>query len=120
VMRAYGTIVVWGLIVWLVFGAWRLRKRHVTPGAAAAAAMNELLIEDRRAAVEVIIEERTGEKDPEDRDGNLPDLERPPCFGSRVKPGRNPGIVPSWRTIGTPVTWPPGGKSSSSQPKPYG
>jgi len=36
----------------------------------------EMLFDDsRRAAVEVIVEERTGERDPEDKDGNLPDLE---------------------------------------------
>jgi hypothetical protein len=39
--------------------------------------MHEMLIQDRRAAVEIILEERTGERDPEDRDGNLPDLEPP-------------------------------------------
>jgi hypothetical protein len=33
--------------------------------------------ESIRAVVEIIIEERTGERDPEDRDGNLPDLETP-------------------------------------------
>jgi hypothetical protein len=76
-MRSYATIVVWILILWLLVGVWRLRKRSVAPGPAAAAAMNELLANDRRAAVEVIVEERTGEKDPEDRDGNLPDLEQP-------------------------------------------
>jgi hypothetical protein len=32
---------------------------------------------DRRAATEIILEERIGERDPEDRDGNLPELERP-------------------------------------------
>ena len=50
-IRAYGTIVVWGLILWLLLGAWRLRKRRVTPGAAAAAAMNDLLTNDRRVTV---------------------------------------------------------------------
>jgi hypothetical protein len=65
------------LILWLVIGAWRLRRRRVTVGPAAAAAMHEILNDDRRAAVEIILEERTGERDPEDRDGDLPDLERP-------------------------------------------
>jgi prolipoprotein diacylglyceryltransferase len=77
VIRAYGIIVVCGLILWLLFGAWRLRKRRVTPGAAAAAAMNDLLNNDRRAAVEIIVAERAAAKDAEDRDGNLPDLEKP-------------------------------------------
>ena len=75
-----GTIVIaiiWLLIVWLVIGAWRLRRKRVTIGAAAAGTIDELLDDRRRAAIEIIIEERTGERDPEDRDGNLPDLETP-------------------------------------------
>ena len=73
-MRGYISGVVALLIVWLVVGAWRLRKRRVTLGPAAAASMHEILSHDRRAAVQIILEERTGERDPEDRDGNLPDL----------------------------------------------
>lgn len=60
------------LIFWLMIGAWRLRRKRVSIGPAAAASMHEILNEDRRAAVEIILEERTGERDPEDRDGNLP------------------------------------------------
>jgi hypothetical protein len=62
------------LLIWLFVGAWRLRTRRVTLGPAAAATMHELMADDRRAAVEIILEERTGERDPEDRDGNLPEL----------------------------------------------
>jgi hypothetical protein len=75
-----GTIIIgiiWLLIIWLVVGAWRLRSRRVTIGPGAAGAIDELLDDRRRAAIEIIIEERTGERDPEDRDGNLPDLEKP-------------------------------------------
>ena len=75
-----GTIVIatiWLLIIWLVIGAWRLRRKRVTIGPAAAGTIDELLDDRRRAAIEIIIEERTGERDPEDRDGNLPDLETP-------------------------------------------
>jgi hypothetical protein len=61
-------------MLWLVVGAWRLRRRRVTPGAAAAGMMHELLSEERRAAIEVIVEERTGYRDPEDRDGNFLNL----------------------------------------------
>ena len=46
-------------------------------GSAAAGAFYDLLNEDKRKAIEVIVEERSGERDPEDRDGNLPDLEQP-------------------------------------------
>jgi hypothetical protein len=62
------------LMVWLLVGAWRLRNRRVTLGPAAAATMHELMNDERRAAVEIILQERTGERDPEDKDGNLPKL----------------------------------------------
>jgi hypothetical protein len=68
------------LIVWLIVGVWRLtrrRGRRVTPGTALLASMEQLFDDTHRAAVEVIVEERTGERDPEDKDGNLPALERP-------------------------------------------
>ena len=73
-MERYIGAVVWILILWLAIGAWRLRRRSVAPGPAAAAAMHELLNDDRRAAVEIILEERAAAHDPEDRDGNLPEL----------------------------------------------
>lgn len=76
-LERYVSGVVGLLIVWLVIGVWRLRKKRATPGPAAAAMMHEILDDQRRAAVEIILEERTGARDPEDRDGNLPDLERP-------------------------------------------
>ena len=75
-MERYVTLVVVLLIVWLAVGAWRLRIRRVTPGPAAAAMMHEILSDDRRAAVEIILEERSAARDPEDRDGNLPDLQQ--------------------------------------------
>ena len=76
-MGQYLSAVVGLLMLWLLVGAWRLRRKRVTMGAAAGAMMTEMLSKDRRAAIEIILEERTGERDPEDRDGNLPDLERP-------------------------------------------
>ena len=65
------------LVVWLLVGAWRLRRRRVTLGPAAAGTMDELLDDQRKAAIEIILEERAGARDPEHRDGNLPDLENP-------------------------------------------
>jgi hypothetical protein len=64
------------LMLWLVVGAWRLRRRRATPGAAAAGMMHEILTDERRAAIEIIVEERTAYRDPEDRDGNFPGFER--------------------------------------------
>jgi hypothetical protein len=73
-MGFYLDLIVTFLLMWLVVGAWRLRKRRVTIGPAAGAAMNDLLDDQRRAAIEIILEERAAERDPEDRDGNLPRL----------------------------------------------
>ena len=42
-----------------------------------AGAIYDLLNEDRRKALEIIVEQRAEARDPEDKDGNLPDLERP-------------------------------------------
>ena len=62
------------IAVWLMVGAWRLRRKRVTVGPAAGAMMTELLDDQRRAAVEIVLEERAAARDPEDKDGNLPEL----------------------------------------------
>ena len=36
-----------------------------------------MLNEDKRNALEIIVEQRAEARDPEDADGNLPDLENP-------------------------------------------
>jgi hypothetical protein len=74
----YVYVVVWALIVWLIVGIWRVRRRSVTPGTALLSSMDLLFDDNRRAAIEVIVEERAGERDPEDEDGDLPQLESPP------------------------------------------
>lgn len=90
-MGRYVGGVIFLLMVWLLVGAWRLRTRRVTLGPAAAATMHELMNDDRRAAVEIILEERTGERDPENKDGNLPKLggltHRNQTDGAKVRPG---------------------------------
>ena len=75
--RAYFIGAVWLLILWMIVGVWRLRRRSVQPGNALLDSM-ELLHNDRqRAAIELIQEDITGYKDPEDKDGDLPQLETP-------------------------------------------
>ena len=46
-------------------------------GPGAAGAVYDLLNQDKRNAIELIVEEKAGARDPEDADGNLPDLEQP-------------------------------------------
>jgi hypothetical protein len=68
-------------LIWLVaiiaigvlFMRARRRRRHI--GSAAAGTIYDWLNEEKRNAVEVIVEEKAAYKDPEDKDGNLPDLE---------------------------------------------
>ena len=56
---------------------WRQRRRRGRLGAGAGGSVYDMLNEDRRNALEIIVEERAGARDAEDRDGNLPDLEAP-------------------------------------------
>jgi len=74
--------IVWvvAIVVVLVLFSGRKRRRQV--GAAASGTVYDWLNEDKRNAVEIIVEERAGARDPEDRDGNLPDLEVPTRVGT--------------------------------------
>jgi hypothetical protein len=72
-----------GAIIWVITIVvvailfWRHRRRRGRMGAGAAGVVYGMLNEDKRNAVEIIVEERAGARDPEDREGNLPDLEAP-------------------------------------------
>ena len=71
---------IWLAVVVLLIAAvfkTRGQRRRGGVGTAAAGTIYDLLNEDKRNAVEIIVEERAAAKDPEDRDGNLPDLDRP-------------------------------------------
>ena len=48
---------------------------RVGPGAAGT--IYDWLNQDKRNAIELIVEEKAGARDPEDKDGNLPDLANP-------------------------------------------
>lgn len=81
-----GAIVVYGLMlaffVAVVRKVWpgkkrRGRRRSSRPGAGAVGTIYDMLNEDKRKAVEIIVEQRAEERRPEYPDGNLPDLENP-------------------------------------------
>jgi hypothetical protein len=83
------TAIVWVIaivVVVLLFYGQRKRRRQV--GAAASGTVYDWLNEDKRNAVEIIVEERAGARDPEDRDGNLPDLEDPTRPRARAATGQ--------------------------------
>jgi hypothetical protein len=65
------TIIVVGILL------WRQRRRRGRLGAGAGGSVYGMLNEDRQNALEIIVEGRAATRDPEDRDGNLPDLEAP-------------------------------------------
>ena len=69
---------VWAaLVVAALWSIWKRRRRLTLHGAAAAGTIYDLLNDDRRKALEIIVEQRAEAQDPEDKDGNLPDLEEP-------------------------------------------
>ena len=55
----------------------RQQRRRGGVGTAAAGIVYDLLNEDKRNAVEILVEQRAEARDPEDKDGNLPDLVSP-------------------------------------------
>jgi hypothetical protein len=66
------------LIAALVIAATRqLFRRRSRAGPGAMGTMDGMLNEDKRKAVQIIVEERAEERRPEYPDGNLPDLEDP-------------------------------------------
>jgi hypothetical protein len=72
-----------GVVIWVIALViiailfWRQRRRRGRLGAGAAGTVYDMLNEDKRNATEIIVEARAEARDPEDRDGNLPDLEAP-------------------------------------------
>ena len=66
-------VIVGGVVLLFVKGGRPGRRSGI--GTAAVGSVYELLNEDKRRAVEIIVEERAEARDPETKDGNLPDLE---------------------------------------------
>ena len=69
-------------LLWLVIivllivavGRTRRQRRRGGIGSAGAGMIYDWLNEDKRNAVEIVVEGRAEARDPEDKDGNLPDL----------------------------------------------
>jgi hypothetical protein len=71
---------IWLVAIVLVFVANRRlrgRRGRKRVGTAGAGAVYGWLNEDKRKAVEIVVEGRAEARDAEDRDGNLPDLAGP-------------------------------------------
>jgi hypothetical protein len=65
--------VIAGVIVLFAKGGRPGRRSGI--GSAAVGTMYDFLNEDKRRAIEIVVEEKAEARDPEDKDGNLPDLE---------------------------------------------
>jgi hypothetical protein len=65
------------LLLILAVAKIRRQRRTGSVGTGAAGIVYDMLNEDKRNAVEIIVEQRAEARDPEDRDGNLPDLDNP-------------------------------------------
>jgi hypothetical protein len=65
------------VLILLAIVSWRQRHRRSRPGPGAAGSLYGFLNEDKRAALEIVVAEHAGYRDPEDRDGDLPQLEIP-------------------------------------------
>jgi hypothetical protein len=63
------------VVVAILFARQRRRRRRV--GAGGAGTLYDWLNDDKRRAVDIVVEERAASRDPEDRNGNLPELEDP-------------------------------------------
>ena len=66
-------------VVFLIIAVRRARRTRgrLGVGAGGAGAIYDMLNDDKRRAVEIIVEEKAGARDPEDKDGDLPQLEDP-------------------------------------------
>ena len=67
-----------GVLIWWLTGPPDPNApRGSSVGAGTVGTIYDLLNEEKRKAVEIIVEQRAEARDPEDADGNLPDLESP-------------------------------------------
>ena len=74
-------LVVLALVIVAIESARRKRRhrgaRAFNLGPGAMGSVYDLLNQDKRNAIEMIVEEKAESRDPEDADGNLPELENP-------------------------------------------
>jgi hypothetical protein len=66
-------------VVFLIIAVRKMRRTRgrLGVGTAGAGATYDMLNEDKRRAIEIIVEEKAEARDPEDKDGDLPQLEDP-------------------------------------------
>jgi hypothetical protein len=72
-VSSFGYLVAVLWVTGFAYLAWRLYRRRGHVGPAAVGAFYEMLDTDKRQAVEVVVEERTGERDEEHADDKDPE-----------------------------------------------
>ena len=78
VFEGLGSILILALVVGIVLRRVISRRGRTRIGPAAVGSVYDLLNKDKREAVEIVLEERAEARDPEDAEGNLPDLTATP------------------------------------------
>ena len=73
----WALVILIGIVIVVVAAFQKRGTGRSSPGAGAYGAVYDLLNEDKRRAIELIVEHKAEARDPEDADGNLPDLENP-------------------------------------------
>jgi len=74
--------IVWVVVIAVIAVSFRRQRRRGRIGAAGVGSIYGMLNEDRRHAVEIVVEEKAASRDPEHRDHNLPALKQKPLTPS--------------------------------------
>jgi hypothetical protein len=65
------------IVVFVILFARKKRRGRLRLGPGTSGTVYDWLNQDQQKAIEIVVEGRAGARDPEDADGNLPDLEDP-------------------------------------------
>lgn len=65
------------MLLLVMAAVWRLWRRRKHIGPAASGTLQDMFDQDKRNAIEIIVEQKAEERRPEYPDGNLPELEKP-------------------------------------------
>jgi hypothetical protein len=65
------------MVIFVILFLRRKRQGRLRLGPGTSGAVYDWLNQDQQKAIEIVVEERAGARDPEDKDGDLPQLEDP-------------------------------------------
>ena len=76
VIEGVASLMLLALVVVIAIRRVVMRRHRSRIGPAAAGTVYDWLNKDKREAVEIVVEERAEARDPEDAEGNLPEIEK--------------------------------------------